>query len=91
MIEAVAQPKRSLAKEAVAYLLVITPAEVVTVFFHPLWGVIGHATIMATVIVRSARASDSYQQRLTLSLALVSLIRVIALSLGLSLIPLPTP
>ena len=49
MIEAVAQPKRSLVREAVAYLLVIVAAEVVTMFFHPLWGVIGHAAIMATV------------------------------------------
>ncbi len=53
-------------------------------------GVIGHATIMATVIVRSARASNSFQQRLTLSLALVPLIRVIDLSLSLSLIPIST-
>jgi hypothetical protein len=53
-------------------------------------GVIGHATIMATVIVRSARGSDSFQQRLTLSLALMPLIRVIDLSLSLYLIPIPT-
>jgi membrane protease YdiL (CAAX protease family) len=90
MVEAVAQPKRSLVKEAVAYLLVVTAAEVVTMFFHPLWGIIGHATIMATAIVRSARASDSFEQRLILSLALVPLIRVIDLSLSLSLIPIPT-
>jgi membrane protease YdiL (CAAX protease family) len=89
MIEAVAYPKKSLVKEAVAYLLVIAAAEVVTMFFHPLWGVIGHATIMATAIVRSARTSDSLEQRLILSLALVPLIRVIDLSLSLSLIPIP--
>jgi hypothetical protein len=58
MIEAVAQPKRSLVREAVAYLLVIVAAEVVTMFFHPLWGVIGHAAIMATVTTRSARAAQ---------------------------------
>jgi membrane protease YdiL (CAAX protease family) len=90
MIEAVAQPKRSLVREAVAYLLVVVAAEVVTMFFHPLWGVIGHAAIMATAIARSARADDIFQQRLILSLALVPLIRVIDLSLSLSLIPIPT-
>lgn len=90
MIEAVAQPKRSLVREAVAYLLVIVAAEVVTMFFHPLWGVIGHAAIMATVITRSARASDIFQQRLVLSLMLVPLIRVIDLSLSLSLVTIPT-
>jgi membrane protease YdiL (CAAX protease family) len=90
MIEAVAQPKRSLVREAVAYLLVVVAAEVVTMFFHPLWGIIGHAAIMATAIARSARASDIFQQRLILSLALVPLIRVIDLSLSLSLIPIPT-
>ena len=47
MVEAVAQPKRRLVKEAVAYLLVVTAAEVVTMFFHPFWGIIGHATITA--------------------------------------------
>lgn len=90
MIEAVAQPKRSLVREAVAYLLFIVTAEVVTMFFHPLWGVIGHAAIMTTAIARSARASDIFQQRLILSLVLVPLIRVIDLSLSLSLVPIPT-
>ncbi len=77
-------------REAVAYLLVIVAAEVVTMFFHPLWGVIGHAAIMATAIARSARAGDIFQQRLILSLALVPLIRVIDLSLSLTLVPIPT-
>jgi membrane protease YdiL (CAAX protease family) len=90
MIEAVAQPKRSLVREAVAYLLFVAAAEVVTMFFQPLWGIIGHAAIMATAIARSARADDIFQQRLILSLALVPLIRVIDLSLSLSLIPIPT-
>jgi hypothetical protein len=90
MIEAVAHPQRSMVREAVAYLLVVTAAEVVTMFFHPLWGVIGHAAIMATAIVRSARTDDSSQRQLVLSLALVPLIRVIDLSLSISLIPIPT-
>jgi membrane protease YdiL (CAAX protease family) len=90
MIEAIAHPQRSMVREAVAYLLIVTAAEVVTMFFHPLWGVIGHAAIMATAIVRSARTDDSSQRQLVLSLALVPLIRVIDLSLSISLIPIPT-
>ncbi len=90
MIEAVAYPQRNVVKEAVAYLLVIVAAEVVTMFLHPLWGVIGHAAIMAAVLVRSARIDDRVHQRLILSLALVPLVRVVDLSLSLSLIPVPT-
>jgi len=90
MIEAIAHPQRSMVREAVAYLLIVTAAEVVTMFFHPLWGVIGHAAIMATAIVRSARTDDSSHRQLVLSLALVPLIRVIDLSLSISLIPIPT-
>ena len=89
MIEAVVRPQRNMVKEAVAYLLVIVAAEVVTMFYHPLWGMIGHAVIMAAVIVRSARTDDRSQQRLVLSLALVPLVRIVDLSLSLSLISVP--
>jgi membrane protease YdiL (CAAX protease family) len=90
MIEAVVRPQRNMVKEAVAYLLVIVAAEVVTMFYHPLWGMIGHAVIMAAVIVRSARIDDRSQQRLVLSLVLVPLVRIVDLSLSLSLNPVPT-
>ena len=90
MVEAVVKLPRNRVKEAVAYLLVIVAAEVVTMFFHPLAGIIGHAVILATVIVHSARTNDRAHQRLVLSLVLVPLVRVIDLSLGLSLIPVPT-
>jgi len=59
MIEAVAHPQRSMVREAVVYLSIVTAAEVVTMFLHPLWGVIGHAVIMATAIVRAVRTDDS--------------------------------
>lgn len=88
MVEAVI-PERSLVKVAAAYLLVIAAAEVVTMFLHPLWGIIGHAVIMAVVITHSAHTEDRSRQRLILSLALVPLIRIIDLSLSLYLVTLP--
>jgi membrane protease YdiL (CAAX protease family) len=89
MIEAVAHPQRSVVREAVAYLLAVAAAEAVTMFLHPLWGLIGHAVIMVTAIVRAARTDDIPYQRLMLSLALVPLIRVVDLSLSISLVSLP--
>ena len=90
MIEAVAYLQRSVVKEAVAYFSAIVAAEVVTMFLHPLWGVIGHAVVMVTAVVCSARSDDRSHQRFILSLALVPLVRVVDLSLSLSLLPVPT-
>jgi len=89
MIEAVAHHQRSLVKEAVAYLLVIATAEAVTMFLHPLGGLIAHAIILATVIVRSAQTNDKPLQQLALSLALIPLVRIVDLSMSLSIIPMP--
>ena len=89
MIEAVAHPQRSLVKEAVAYLAVIITAEVVTMFLHPLWGLIGHAAILATLIVHSARTDDKPLQQLALSLALIPLVRIVDLSMSLVITPMP--
>jgi len=89
MVEAVAHWQRNRVAEAVAYLLVIAAAEAVTMFLHPLGGVIGHTVILVTLILRSARSSDKIRQQLALSLALVPLVRIIDLSLSLSLIPIP--
>ena len=83
--EAVAEQPKSIVKEAVAYLAAITCAEIVTMFLHPLWGVIGHTIIMAMLIVRAARSSDRYLQQLALSLTILPLLRIIDLSLILSL------
>jgi len=71
MIEAITHPQRNMVREAVAYLLAVAAAEAVTMFLHPLWGLIGHAVIMATAIVRAARTDDIPYQRLMLSLALL--------------------
>jgi uncharacterized protein len=89
MLVTAAGSRKSLVMEATAYILAIAAAEVVTMFFHPLWGIIGHAAIMATVIGRAARIEDRDRQRLVLSLALVPLIRIVDLSLSLYLLNLP--
>ncbi len=87
ILEPVAAPvvrlQRNWVTEVVAYLLAITAVEVVTIFLHPLWGMVGHAVILVAVIVRSAQTSDRSRQRLVLSLALVPLIRVLDLSMPL--------
>jgi len=69
--------------EAIIYLLIITAVEVVTIFFNPLWGLIGHAAMLAAVIMHSARLEDKPRQQLVLSLAIVPLIRVMDLSMPL--------
>lgn len=84
--EAVAEQPKSIVKEAVVYLVAITCAEIVTMFLHPLWGVVGHTVIMAMLIVRAARSSDRHRQQLALSLTVLPLLRIIDLSLILSLI-----
>jgi len=84
--EAVAEQPKSIVKEAVAYLVAITCAEIVTMFLYPLWGVVGHTIIMAMLIVRAARSSDRSHQQLALSLTILPLLRIIDLSLILSLI-----
>lgn len=75
-------------QEAVIYLLVIAGAEVVTVFYAPLWGMLCHIAILIVIIVRSALVNPHLHERLILPLALVPLLRVI--NLGMSLIGIPS-
>ncbi len=74
-------------REALAYLLAITIAEIITVSLQPVWGIVGHITILVAAILHSALASKPAQQKLLLSLALVPLIRIISLSMPLADIP----
>lgn len=83
--EAIAEQPNSIVKEAAAYLAAITCAEIVTMFLHPLWGVVGHSVIMAMLIVRASRSSNRDHQQLALSLTILPLLRIIDLSLILSL------
>jgi len=73
--------------EPAIYLAAIIAAEVVVVFVQPVWGIIIHVAILATVIMRSARIADKLQRQFILSLALVPLVRVISLSMPLAKIP----
>ncbi len=72
---------------AIIYLLAITIAETVTVFFAPLWGIISHIILLVALILHSALASEHRYQQLVLSLALVPLVRIMSLSMPLSGIP----
>ena len=71
----------------VAYLVAIIIAEVIAVFFNPLWGIIGHIIILAVTILYSSLTSEQFRQRLFLSLALVPLVRIISWSMPLGNIP----
>lgn len=74
-------------KEAIIYLLAIATAETVTVFVQPVWGIVCHALVLATVIVHSAVVDRYFYGQLVLSLALVPLVRIISLSMPLVDIP----
>jgi membrane protease YdiL (CAAX protease family) len=76
--------------EAIIYLLLITIAEVITVFLmelSPLWGIVAHIVILILVIVHSAVETRYPQRPLLLSLALVPLVRIISLCMPLANIP----
>jgi len=74
-------------KATIIYLLVITAAELVTVLVQPVWGVVCHAVVLASVVVHAALASDYSYRDFVLSLALVPLVRII--SLGMPLVNIP--
>jgi len=73
--------------EAIIYLVAVLAAEIITVYFDPLWGMIIHVAIMATVLIRSSLVKDPLYQRLFLGFALGPLVRIISLSMGLGSIP----
>ncbi len=73
--------------QALAYLLVVVVAELVTVLVQPLWGVAGYAVLLAVLILHSALAREHPYRQLFLSLALVPLVRILSLSLPLVNIP----
>lgn len=70
-------------KRALAYLLAITLAEVVTVILQPVWGMLAYIIVMLTLVVHSALARRTVYHRLLLSLALVPLIRIVSLAMPL--------
>ena len=74
-------------KEALAYLLAITIAEIITITNEPVWGVVCHIIILAAVTLHSALSRRQAQQQLLLSLVLVPLVRIISLAIPLVNIP----
>jgi uncharacterized protein len=74
--------------ESLIYFFIMTLSEAVTIFFHPLWGLVGHALVLVAVIVHAARSEDKQIQAMLLSLSIVPLIRIIDLSMPL--IPVST-
>ena len=73
--------------EAIIYLLAIAVAELITVFYLPLWGIVCHTVILVALIVHSAVATRYPHRQLVLSLALVPLVRIISLCMPLANIP----
>jgi hypothetical protein len=74
-------------KQAVAFLLAVTAAEVITVTVQPIWGIICHILLLAGASVYAAVIEEKSRQRLFLSLTLVPLTRIISLSMPLEYIP----
>jgi len=73
---------------ALAYLVGIAAAEIITVYANPAWGVAVHATIFLALIVHSAlTASDAVRQRFLLSLSLAPLTRIVSLAMPLVRLP----
>ncbi|MFC2020317.1 lysostaphin resistance A-like protein [Chloroflexota bacterium] len=74
-------------KRALAYLLVITAAEVITVTIEPVWGIVIHILLLVVLVLHSALARNQAYQELLLSMALVPLIRILSLAMPLANIP----
>ena len=72
---------------AVIYLVAIAAAEVVTTFFLPLLGIVGHIIILVAVIFHSALSNKYPHRQLLLCLALVPLVRIMSLTIPLANIP----
>jgi len=74
-------------KIALAYLVGITVAEVITVTLSPVWGITFHIILLVVVIIYAALYREKIRWQLFLSLSLVPLIRIISLSMPLANIP----
>lgn len=74
---------------AVAYLFMISSAEVITVLVDPIVGLILHASIMLGLIVHGSVIQQGPFRRYLVILALAPLIRVLSLSLPMALFDIP--
>jgi uncharacterized protein len=72
---------------ALIYLLTIAAAEIVTVYIHPVWGVMCHVAVFVSLIIYSITTRNINLHRMLLSLSLAPLVRIISLSMPLSSVP----
>jgi len=68
------------------YFIAIAVAELLTVYFYPLVGVIIYSLILITFIIQSVFIPDIKQRNLVLALCLVPLVRILSLSMPLGLL-----
>lgn len=69
------------------YFLAITTAELLTVFLQPVVGVICHGIILVGLLVQSVFAPRDEQRNLIVALSMVPLVRIMSLSMPLSILP----
>jgi len=65
------------------YFIVVSVAELLTVYVYPLVGVIIYSAIFVTFIIQSVSFSDIRQRNLVLALCLVPIVRILSLSMPL--------
>ena len=73
---------------ALAYLALITLAEIVITFLQPRAGVMVHSLVLLALLVHAARVDSPTERAFLVSLAFAPLIRLISLSLPLAQLPL---
>lgn len=72
---------------ALAYLVAIAVAEILTAFAPARTGLVAHAAVLLVVLIHAARVEGKKEQAFLVSLAFAPLIRVISLSLPLADLP----
>lgn len=72
---------------AVLYVLGITLAEIITVTFQPVAGLVVYIALLLGLVLHSAITTEQPYRQLLLSLSLVPLIRIISLAMPLAKIP----
>src|SRR3954451_7759750 len=69
------------------YLILITVAETITAVWSPLAGVILHILLLLALVAHGALAPREAERKLAMALTLVPLIRLLSLSLPLTMMP----
>lgn len=69
------------------YFIAFTSAELLTVFLHPLTGVICHGLTLGALLIQSALSREARRSDLMVSLSLVPLVRIMSLGMPLAHFP----